>query len=173
MYSSPLVGAGGVGVPSRDFSVFEDFYKLADARDTAMAENLIGAIHQNKSNVVVLVSGGYHSSGISKLLSESNINVVEVTPKISHIDSAEGTAYLSIFAQEKTPLDQLFQQEKLFLSIPPFDGTTQQSAGVMAYAGDLNQGRSVPLNHFHSKLSAMFFQIWKRMQCGREFVETV
>lgn len=94
---------------------FEAFYKEAHIRDQKMAENLLGRLGP-RMQTVVLVTGGFHAEGITKSLTESGVAVVSLVPKINKIETAHGSAYLSVFTQEKTPLEKLFSGEKLFLS---------------------------------------------------------
>ncbi len=101
---------------SLDLSSFESFYLEAEARDRAMAENLEKAMDASHSKVAVLVTGGFHSEGILEQLQPKGFTVVSYVPKISKIEDANGSAYLSVFTQEKTPLDKLFAGEKLFLA---------------------------------------------------------
>jgi hypothetical protein len=95
---------------------FEEFYDLAEKRDSKMAENLIQAMEKKKSNTAVLVAGGFHSEGIVNTLNRQGISMVLFSPQLSKVDEVSGGGYLSVFNQEKTPLDKLFQGEKLFLS---------------------------------------------------------
>ncbi len=111
-----------------DLSSFENFYKHAEARDRAMAANLLRKVDCSdqksqiknqkspKSPLAVLVAGGFHSPGITKRLAESGITVVNFAPKLTKVDTEQGTKYLSIFTREKTPLQKLLDGEKLFVS---------------------------------------------------------
>ena len=95
---------------------FESFYREAEARDEAMAANLEKAMDASHAKVAVLVTGGFHSNGLARQLQPKGFTVVSYVPKISKIEDANGSAYLSVFTQEKTPLDKLFAGEKLFLA---------------------------------------------------------
>ncbi|OVE75272.1 hypothetical protein BVX98_07980 [bacterium F11] len=101
------------------------FYRLAEARDNAMTENLIEAMGTHNAKVAILVTGGFHSSGILNQLRTKNQEPASpaggprtfiFTPKITKLNSSSGTSPLSVFSQEKTPLDKLFAGEKLFLA---------------------------------------------------------
>ncbi len=94
---------------------FENFYKEAEARDDAMAANLEKAMDSSQSKVAVLVTGGFHSDGMDRQLQSHGMTIISYVPRINKIDD-NGSAYLSVFAQEKTPLDKLFAGEKLFLA---------------------------------------------------------
>jgi GNAT superfamily N-acetyltransferase len=103
---------------------FERFYREAQARNAAMADNLLRAMDSNKTSVAVLVTGGFHSSGITELLKQRGVTSIVFTPKISKVESGRGSEYLSVFTQNKTPLDQLFQGQKLFTAPLVLPGRT-------------------------------------------------
>lgn len=120
-------------------TVFENFYLAAEARDAEMARNLVEQIRlrqdyggqpRNSKNIV-LVTGGFHSAGIGKRLIEAGYAVTTFTPRITKIDSAEGTKYLSVFTQLRTPLDQLLEGDKLFLSPEQFPQRTMRFARIL------------------------------------------
>lgn len=105
-----------------DLKPYETFYKEAQFRDDAMAQNLLKAIQAHDAKVAVLVTGGFHSKGIDQQLYKAGLTTITFTPKITRVDSSEGSAYLSVFTQEKTPLEKLFAGEKLFLTPEVFPG---------------------------------------------------
>jgi adenylate kinase family enzyme len=110
-----------LGFEISNLQLFEDFYRMAEARDQAMAENLQQSMDKSKAKVAILITGGFHSNGIDSALRSQNpeLTMVSFVPKLTKVDTADGSSYLSVFAQEKTPLDQLFLGEKLFLTPPP------------------------------------------------------
>ncbi|MBI2119860.1 MAG: triose-phosphate isomerase [Elusimicrobia bacterium] len=92
------------------------FYEVAILRDEAMSAHLLKSIAQRDAKVAVFITGGFHSQGMEELLKKSNVAVITLAPKITRIESEKGTEYLSVFTQEKTPLEKLFDGEKLFVS---------------------------------------------------------
>ncbi len=96
---------------------FESFFRHAELRDAALTQNLLKAVSAGKAKTAVLVTGGYHSAGMENLLEklEPRAAVITLSPKITKIENASGTEYLSIFTREKSPLDKLFDGDKLFL----------------------------------------------------------
>ncbi|MBK8872257.1 MAG: GNAT family N-acetyltransferase [Elusimicrobia bacterium] len=111
------------GTKDTYLATFESFYQEAEARDTAMAQNLLSALNGKHSKtgsvtapIAVLVTGGFHADGIARQLTRQGVAVISYVPKIEKVDTTQGSAYLSVFTQEKTPLEKLFQGEKLFLS---------------------------------------------------------
>ena len=107
-----------------ELASFESFYREAEARDGAMAENLMKAMGRepDSPSVSILVTGGYHAEGVANKLTENGMTVISYVPKIEKIDTAQGSAYLSVFSQEKTPLEKLFAGQKLFLGFNPVAG---------------------------------------------------
>lgn len=114
-----------------DVSSFESFYREADARDVSMANNLLTSLvarDKTRSPVAVLVTGGYHANGMADQLTRQGVTVISYVPKIGKMETGQGAAYLSTFSQEKTPLENLFVGERLFLAPVPdaglaFEGT--------------------------------------------------
>ncbi len=113
---------------------FEEFYKQAELRDSAMANNLIHVLRSRykvpRTSLSILVTGGFHSTGIDRQLVDAGYTVVTYIPKISKVDDVAGSSYLSVFTQEKTPLDQLFAGEKLFLAEKPVASAAMMSSSV-------------------------------------------
>ncbi|MFN0117746.1 MAG: hypothetical protein ACKVQC_05555 [Elusimicrobiota bacterium] len=126
---------GGILTP------FEKFYEEADIRSAKMLENLNSKSQspnnkqfpkfKNKNEIknlnfdawdlkfpkpTVLVVGGFHTQEIKELLKKQKTPYVVISPKLTKIDEGSGSAYLSVFSREKTPLDRLFAGEKLFLN---------------------------------------------------------
>ena len=104
-----LAKTGGVFIDS-----FIDFYKQADLRSEKIVTNLLAA-KKSSSGQSILLTGGFHTPLIKQFLRERNLSYAVITPKVSKVDTKKGTQYLSIFVQEKSPLDKLFSGEKLFI----------------------------------------------------------
>jgi hypothetical protein len=118
---------------------FEKFYTEADARDGAMASRVSSIMNDSSVSTVVLVTGGYHQDGLQSELLNSGITVVNFVPRLTAVDAASGTAYLSVFNQEKTPLDKLFEGQKLFLASsngPGLRSAVPPIVGLSATSGD-------------------------------------
>ena len=61
----------------------EDFYAIAIKRDKALVENTIKAMNKEKARISVLVTGGFHSEGIAKILEKRDISYIVVCPNIT------------------------------------------------------------------------------------------
>jgi 3'-phosphoadenosine 5'-phosphosulfate (PAPS) 3'-phosphatase len=127
---------GPVGTKA-EWGSFESFYREAHARDGAMTENLLKAIRGDgpaSVRTAILVTGGYHAEGMRQRLVQQGVVVISYVPKIGKIDTAQGSAYLSVFTQEKTPMEKLFAGQKLFLGDNPFKGVPEAALVVPVIA---------------------------------------
>lgn len=111
------VDAGNM--PAEMVEPFETFYREAEHRDRAMAEQLLHHMRKHGAKSAALITGGFHAKGIRRWMSSANVLVVDFVPKITQIRSGGAADYLSVFAQEKAPLDKLFEGQRLFLSEAP------------------------------------------------------
>ncbi len=126
-----------------ELAPFEAFYKEAHIRDGAMADNLLKALEAGHGTTALLVTGGYHAEGITDRLTAQGVTVLSYVPKIDKVDTAQGSAYLSVFSQEKTPLEKLFAGEKLFLGHNPAGGTAETATLAVALVSTENQRMGV------------------------------
>lgn len=62
------------------------FYQVNNERNSIFLEKIKNTLNKNpgNKNVIVTVTGGYHSEGLSKLLSEQNISFISVTPNFTN-----------------------------------------------------------------------------------------
>ena len=102
----------------RSLRRFERFYEVAGQRNDAIASR-VQALGQN-AKAGVLIIGGFHATAIENQLRRAGLTVVSFTPRIAKISGKDGGAeYLSIFSQEKTPLEKLVMGENIFLARNP------------------------------------------------------
>jgi len=96
-----------------NLGAFESFYREAEVRSERMAENLFSVMPTRQDKMAVLFTGGFHTPQITRILRERGMSYMVVSPKITKIEDQNGTAYLSAFTEEKSPLEKLFEGEKL------------------------------------------------------------
>lgn len=126
---------------------FEAFYREAELRDEKMAQNVLAAMDQSHTNVVVVVAGGFHASGLRDKLLKAGLGVVAFVPKVSKVDTEDSSGYLTAFTQEKTPLQKLFEGEKLFLAQSPL-APHQKSLQIplrLSMMGEFGTGNRPPI----------------------------
>lgn len=96
-----------------NWGVFEDFYKVAVARNKTLSERMAQRLNADSTKYGVLIAGGFHTQGILEQFKKQNVNVLVTSPKITELE--EGISSLDVLASGRTPLDQLFVGERLFV----------------------------------------------------------
>jgi hypothetical protein len=61
----------------------EDFYKVGMERESAFLRNVTKKMDATKDNIAVLITGGFHTEGVSRLLKDNGYSYAVVTPAIS------------------------------------------------------------------------------------------
>ncbi len=121
----------------------EDFCRLAMQRNESLLGNLleksvgadprvrplVGMDNDQLPSISVLVAGGFHTDGLTRLMRERNVSYVVITPKIKKINKE---SHSLDFLLDKTPLEKLFTTEKITLArsmdttaVHPFDPERQ------------------------------------------------
>ncbi len=127
-----------------DLTGFERFYAAAELRNEKMVANL------PRASSMVMVAGGFHTAGLTKIFRKKNIPYIVVTPKLTKVDIGSANAYLSVFDREKTPLEQIFSGKKLFVPAPVAGGNDrmlppggpQDPSGQIQLFSDAIQGKT-------------------------------
>lgn len=87
----------------------EAFYALAMKREGAFIDRLLSRAREKKVKQAVLISGGFHTPGIRKLLEERNIAHIVVSPRVKEADNS-GT-YHNAILNGKTSLETFLEKE--------------------------------------------------------------
>ncbi|MEI8344545.1 MAG: hypothetical protein WCG06_00565, partial [Candidatus Omnitrophota bacterium] len=79
------------------------FYKGARARNRAILDNLVRRMRQKGAPVAALVTGGFHSGGLSELMREDRVSHLVIMPKF---DEKEGKRpYVAVITKKGSYLD--------------------------------------------------------------------
>ena len=82
----------------------EDFYEIATKRDRTLVDNTLKTMKSEKTDVAVLISGGFHTDGITELLKKKGTSYVVVCPNITKdVESP----YIQVLTNQKTPFEEL------------------------------------------------------------------
>lgn len=99
-------------------SKFEAFNRAAIARNEVLVQNLLAKVSEgNGGELALMVTGGFHTDGVTKLLKEKQVAYAVLMPRLGKVDG-DGTEYLDIFSRDKTPLEKLFTGERITLAYP-------------------------------------------------------
>ncbi|MBI4218361.1 MAG: hypothetical protein HY610_04515, partial [Elusimicrobia bacterium] len=89
------------------------FNRLSHQRNRIFVEKLRKRMEEKKTNVAVLVAGGYHSQGVEELLKQKNVSFITIRPRMDAGDFKEGYHPLNAFKASSLPLEKLFLPEKV------------------------------------------------------------
>jgi len=84
------------------------FYEIAMKRDNVIVDNMFKGMHTKKTDVAVLITGGFHTKGVSKILEAKNVSYVVISPTIT---KEADSPYLSVLTGQKTPFEALIVNE--------------------------------------------------------------
>jgi hypothetical protein len=82
----------------------EDFYRIAIKRDNALVDNTLKEMATDKQEIGVLVTGGFHSEGIARLLEGQGISYAVVCPSIT---KDVPTPYIQILTNQRTSFEDI------------------------------------------------------------------
>lgn len=119
-------------------AAFEDFYASADARNAAIAGKLSAAMRDHGPRAI-LVTGGFHARSVMREIGDS-ASVATFVPRMTVADLVRTSQALSVFTQEKTPLDQLFAGDRLFLAPAPAPLAARTAASINTAADAFKNG---------------------------------
>ncbi|MBU4590001.1 MAG: ParB N-terminal domain-containing protein [Candidatus Omnitrophica bacterium] len=93
----------------------EDFYDTVKARDIAMVTNSLSEIEKRNAKVSALVSGGFHTKGITTLLREKGHSYIVVSPYSStEIDEDN---YHFLLSGKRRPISELIEEINSLLRV--------------------------------------------------------
>ena len=65
------------------------FYDLAELRNKVFVKNVTGKISEEDQNNAMIVTGGFHTQGLTDILKNKGVSYVVITPKINKITSGD------------------------------------------------------------------------------------
>ncbi|HOE69422.1 MAG TPA: hypothetical protein PLH16_07240 [Candidatus Omnitrophota bacterium] len=92
------------------------FYEGAILRDQVIVENALGAsqVTRRMPQVVVLITGGFHTDGIREAVTRKGIDYAEVLPRIMKTD--KGEMYRKVMSDDNADLSAYFKVKNPFLT---------------------------------------------------------
>ena len=88
----------------------ERFYHLAEERDGMLVNNTLNVMRKSNANMAVLVAGGFHTEGITRLLKEQQVSYIVVTPRIEALEP--DNPYRSVLLGEKSGFEKFIEGAK-------------------------------------------------------------
>ncbi len=82
------------------------FYEYAEKRNHALMENTMKRMKSENVHVAALVTGGFHSEGISKLMDDEKLSYLIVMPKFD--DKSADRPYVAILTKKPKEFEEAF-----------------------------------------------------------------
>lgn len=89
----------GLSEMDNNLAVIEEFYKLAIERESVFIDNTLKQMEIQGVNTCILITGGFHTKGISEILKERDIAYVVLSPKINK--KQEYNPYIDVMKGQK------------------------------------------------------------------------
>jgi sugar phosphate isomerase/epimerase/predicted Zn-dependent protease/serine/threonine-protein kinase RIO1 len=84
------------------------FYDIADQRSEAFIRNLQNHMEGRKQKLAVLITGGFHATGVESALRREDVSYLTIRPRISRTD--EANPYFSLLRNEPSPLEKFLDR---------------------------------------------------------------
>lgn len=92
-----------------NFAKFDEFYKLGLEREKSFIKNIENKMNASQNKFAVLITGGFHTPGISRMLKEKGYSYMVVTPVITK--QSDPSLYFSVLRGEKSKLEEALNKE--------------------------------------------------------------
>lgn len=92
----------------QNLPIIEEFYEVAIQRDPILIDNMMAEMKKEELNVCVLITGGFHTKGVTDILQERQIAYAVVSPRITK--KQDYNPYIDIMTNKKTPFEEFLEQ---------------------------------------------------------------
>jgi len=89
-----------------NFAKLDDFYKLGLEREKSFIRNIEEKMSQSETKLAVLITGGFHTPGVSRMLKEKGYSYIVVTPVITK--QSDSSLYFSVLRGAKDDSKETF-----------------------------------------------------------------
>jgi len=87
----------------------ENFYETAARRDRLMIQNTLKRMKSEKKHVAALITGGYHTKGLTEIMKENRLSYLIISPKF---EKDEERPYVAVLTGKKKPYQELIDTGK-------------------------------------------------------------
>jgi hypothetical protein len=87
----------------------DEFYQLGSAREEAFMRNISAKMADSGEKIAVLITGGFHTPDISRMLKEQGYSCTVITPTVTR--KSASNIYFSVLRTESTRLEDTVVSE--------------------------------------------------------------
>jgi len=95
-----------------------NFYETAARRDRLMIQNTLKRMKSEKKRVAALITGGYHTKGLTKIMKENKLSYLIISPKF---EKDEERPYVAVLTGKKKPYQELLESGKYQIMAAAFN----------------------------------------------------
>ncbi|MBU0683169.1 MAG: hypothetical protein KJ864_02625, partial [Candidatus Omnitrophica bacterium] len=93
------------------------FYVDAETRNSAMFRNTLKKMRKNGKKVAALITGGYHTEGLTELMQKDNLSYLVIEPKFQE---GKERPYIAILTNKKRPYEKILETGRYTLAAQLF-----------------------------------------------------
>lgn len=102
--------AAASSVIDDNFAKLEAFYKVGMEREQAFFRNIEQRMREARADSAVVITGGFHTGGISRMLKDRGYSYSVVTPAITKKGDSE--VYFSVLRGERSKPDEFYSEDE-------------------------------------------------------------
>jgi len=97
-------------VIDENLNELDNFYQLGTTREKAFMKNLVNKMDESGQKLAVLITGGFHTPGVTQMLKDKGYSYIVAAPVITQ--KSDSSVYFSVLRGEKKPLEEAINGEE-------------------------------------------------------------
>ena len=111
-----------------------EFYEVAEARDNVMINNTIKQMKAENKQVAALITGGFHTAGLTDVMKREGLSYLVVVPKF---EKDENRPYIAVLTKKNKHYQEILNPAKYNIAVEAYfnsGGNVEKFAKGIAYA---------------------------------------
>lgn len=104
-YNIPVKFSDGIEAVDTNRAIVEDFYKYAMIRDGVLVKNTLEKMEADNETATVMITGGFHTHGLTQKLKEKGISYIVISPRITKDDPAN--PYIEVMTSQQNTFQNM------------------------------------------------------------------
>jgi len=98
------------GIIDENLNALDGFYQLGQAREKVFIKNVVNKMDESGQNLAVLITGGFHTPGVTQMLKDKGYSYIVIAPVITK--KSDSSIYFSVLKGEKNRLEEAINEEE-------------------------------------------------------------
>lgn len=150
----------------RYLSQVTTFYRLADQRSQAFADNMLAAMTRHQQELGVMITGGFHTDLVERALKSRDISYLVIKPRLTKMDSLN--PYFALIQGQDLPIEQLLAKTQTNLAVRSWLQTPLGANQVlpMSFVAQAQQHYQSLTSKQQQAVQNWFGQRWQLVKIG-------